>query len=46
MSKLLIVDDEQGMRQLLTIVFGREGHQVRAAENGRRALEMLREEAG
>jgi DNA-binding NtrC family response regulator len=45
MSKLLIVDDEQGMRQLLTIVFGREGHEVRAAENGRRALEMLREEA-
>jgi two-component system, NtrC family, response regulator PilR len=45
MSKLLIVDDEQGMRQLLTIVFGREGHEVRAAENGRRGLELLREEA-
>ena len=45
MSKLLIVDDEQGMRQLLSIVFGREGHEVRLAENGRRALERLREEA-
>jgi two-component system response regulator PilR (NtrC family) len=45
MSKLLIVDDEQGMRQLLSIVFGREGHQVRLAENGRRALERLHEEA-
>jgi two-component system, NtrC family, response regulator PilR len=45
MSKLLIVDDEQGMRQLLAIVFGREGHEVRKAENGRRALELLREEA-
>src|ERR687893_258712 len=44
MSKLLIVDDEQGMRQLLSIVFGREGHEVRVAENGRRALELLREE--
>src|SRR4030095_1489110 len=42
-SKLLIVDDEQGMRQLLSIVF-REGHEVRTAENGRRALELLREE--
>src|SRR5437660_9409260 len=42
MSKLLIVDDEQGMRQLLSIVFGREGHDVRVAENGRRALELLR----
>src|SRR3954471_4798434 len=42
MSKILIVDDEPGMRQLLTIVFGREGHEVGAAENGRRALEVLR----
>ncbi|HEY0077112.1 MAG TPA: sigma-54 dependent transcriptional regulator [Pyrinomonadaceae bacterium] len=45
MANLLIVDDEQGMRQLLSLVFGRAGHQVRAAENGRRALELLREEA-
>ena len=45
MSKLLIVDDEQGMRQLLSIVFGREGHEVRVAENGRRALALLHEEA-
>jgi two-component system, NtrC family, response regulator PilR len=44
MSKLLIVDDEQGMRQLLSIVF-RDGHTVRTAENGRRALALLREEA-
>lgn len=44
MSKLLIVDDEQGMRQLLSIVFGREGHDVRVAENGRRAIVLLREQ--
>ncbi|HEY0408087.1 MAG TPA: sigma-54 dependent transcriptional regulator [Pyrinomonadaceae bacterium] len=44
MSNLLIVDDEQGMRQLLKIVFERVGHSVRAAENGRRALELLRAE--
>src|SRR4028119_1394752 len=43
MAQILIVDDEQGMRQLLSLVFGRAGHQVRAAENGRRAVEMLRE---
>src|SRR5918997_615476 len=43
MANILIVDDEQGMRQLLSLVFGRAGHQVRAAENGRRALELLRE---
>jgi DNA-binding NtrC family response regulator len=45
MAQILIVDDEQGMRQLLSLVFGRAGHQVRAAENGRRAVEMLRETA-
>ena len=45
MANLLIVDDEQGMRQLLSLVFGRAGHQVRAAENGRRAVELVREQA-
>src|SRR5918998_2317251 len=44
MAKILIVDDEQGMRQLLSLVFGRAGHSVRAAESGRRAVEMLRQE--
>jgi two-component system response regulator PilR (NtrC family) len=45
MANILVVDDEQGMRQLLTLVFGRAGHRARAAENGRRALELLREQA-
>ncbi|MCA1850695.1 MAG: sigma-54 dependent transcriptional regulator, partial [Acidobacteria bacterium] len=44
MANLLVVDDEQSMRQLLTLVFGRAGHSVRAAENGQRALALLREE--
>ncbi|MBV9211932.1 MAG: sigma-54-dependent Fis family transcriptional regulator, partial [Acidobacteria bacterium] len=44
MAHLLIVDDEQGIRQLLTLVFERAGHQVRVAEGGRRALEVLRSE--
>ena len=42
MSNLLIVDDEPSMRQRLTLVFGREGHSVRASENGRQALAALR----
>jgi DNA-binding NtrC family response regulator len=42
MAHLLIVDDEQGIRQLLTLVFERAGHHVRVAEGGRRALELLR----
>src|SRR5437868_6486132 len=44
MANLLIVDDEPSMRQLLTLVFGREGHSVRASENGRQALAALRDE--
>src|ERR687894_61990 len=41
MANLLIVDDEPGMRQLLSHVFGRAGHSVRAAENGTKALERF-----
>lgn len=44
MANLLVVDDEQSMRQLLTLVFGRAGHEVRTAEGGRQALEVLRQE--
>src|SRR5215468_1710635 len=45
MANLLIVDDELGMRQFLTHLFQREGHVVRVAENGRDALEQLRQQA-
>ncbi|HEV7643905.1 MAG TPA: sigma-54 dependent transcriptional regulator [Pyrinomonadaceae bacterium] len=41
MSNLLIVDDEQSYRQLLTLVFETEGYKVRTAKNGREAVEML-----
>ena len=44
MSNLLIVDDEQSYRQLLTLVFETDGHQIRTAMNGREALKMLQEE--
>ncbi len=44
MSNLLIVDDELGMRQFLTHLFQRDGHTVRVAENGRKAMVLLREE--
>ncbi|MDQ5845949.1 MAG: sigma-54 dependent transcriptional regulator [Acidobacteriota bacterium] len=42
MANLLIVDDELGMRQFLTHLFQREGHDVRAVDNGREAIELLR----
>src|SRR2546426_11153746 len=44
MANLLIVDDELGMRQFLTHLFQRDGHNVRVAENGARAMELLRQE--
>lgn len=45
MSNLLIVDDEQSYRQLLSLVFESEGHTVRTATNGREALEMLQQQS-
>src|SRR6478672_7142199 len=44
MANLLIVDDELSMRQFLTHLFQREGHSIRVAENGRRAMEMQRQQ--
>jgi two-component system response regulator PilR (NtrC family) len=43
MASLLIVDDELGMRQFLTHLFQREGHNVRSAGNGREAINLLKE---
>ena len=45
MARLLIVDDELSMRQFLTHLFQRDGHAIRVAENGRKAMAMLREQA-
>src|SRR3989441_7174822 len=44
MANLLIVDDELSMRQFLTHLFQRDGHTVRVAENGRKAMSLLREQ--
>lgn len=44
MSNILIVDDEQSYRQLLSLVFEGDGHNVRTAGNGREAVELLHAE--
>jgi two-component system response regulator PilR (NtrC family) len=44
MSNILIVDDEQSYRQLLSLVFEGDGHTVRTAMNGRQALELIHAE--
>ncbi|MBV9216188.1 MAG: sigma-54-dependent Fis family transcriptional regulator [Acidobacteria bacterium] len=41
MANILIVDDEQSYRQLLTLVFEEQGNKVRTAMNGRQALEAI-----
>ncbi|MEO7538427.1 MAG: sigma-54 dependent transcriptional regulator [Pyrinomonadaceae bacterium] len=41
MANILIVDDEQSYRQLLTLVFEEQGNTIRTAMNGRQALELL-----
>jgi two-component system response regulator PilR (NtrC family) len=40
MSRILVVDDETGMRELLRIVLEKEGHEVFTAMDGSAALEM------
>jgi two-component system response regulator PilR (NtrC family) len=40
-ARVLVVDDERSLRELLAIVLRREGHEVMLAENGRMALAAL-----
>jgi CheY-like chemotaxis protein len=40
-ARVLVVDDERSMRELLSIVLRREGYEVTLAEDGRRAIEQL-----
>jgi DNA-binding response OmpR family regulator len=40
-ESILVVDDEEDIRVLLTELLGRHGYQVRAAENGQEALRQL-----
>ncbi|MET3575772.1 response regulator [Bhargavaea ullalensis] len=43
MKRILVVDDQNGIRLLLAEVFRREGHETVLAKNGFEALERLRE---
>src|SRR3989449_5669322 len=43
-ARILVVDDERSMRELLAIVLRREGYEVLLAENGRSAVEALERE--
>ena len=44
MSRILVVDDELSMRDFLSIMLKKEGHEVVAAENGGSALKVVQAE--
>jgi DNA-binding NtrC family response regulator len=44
MAKILVIDDEPGIRSLLDTLLSRKGYDVVLAENGRKGLELFRRE--
>lgn len=42
MPKLLLIDDEEGIRKVLSISLTSDGYEVVTAENGRRGLELFK----
>jgi two-component system, NtrC family, response regulator PilR len=44
-ARILVVDDERSMRELLAIVLRREGYEVLLAENGQAAVDLLARES-
>jgi len=44
MTKILVIDDQQGIRNLLDTLLRRKGYDVVLAESGRQGLELFRRE--
>jgi DNA-binding response OmpR family regulator len=44
MTKILVIDDEQGIRHLLDTLLRRKGYDVVLADSGRQGLELFRRE--
>ena len=44
MSKILVIDDEQGIRHLLHTLLRRKGYDVILADSGEKGLEVFRRE--
>ena len=43
-NTILIVDDEKAILQMFTLAFSKKGYQVRSAESGEEALEIIKSE--
>ena len=44
MAQILVVDDEESIRELLCVVLSRKGHDVRLADGGPKALDLFRKQ--
>src|ERR1700722_6180264 len=44
-SRILVVDDEESIREFLEIMLRKEGYEVTCAEDGQKALEILKKKA-
>ncbi len=44
MAKILVIDDEEGIRNLLDTLLRRKGYDIVLAESGRKGLELFRRE--
>ena len=44
MSRILIVDDEKGMREMLSIILKKEGYDTVIADSGQKALKTIKED--
>src|SRR3972149_3807765 len=44
MGKVLVVDDEQAMREFLTMLLEKQGHRVITAADGEQALQLVAEQ--
>src|SRR3989304_3127499 len=44
-KKILVIDDEESMRHMLTLILKREGYEVQAVEKGGEALQLVDSES-
>ena len=44
MTKVLVIDDEEGIRDILDTILRRKGYDVVLADGGRKGLELFRRE--
>src|SRR3989338_6341804 len=44
MAKILVADDQESMRQIISDLLKEKGHTVKTAENGKQALDLFQQE--